>query len=69
MVKKTFSKSKLIKNRSISNYLNNSNENFRIKTVKKLLDDMNGKKLTMMGNFAIKQTIYDAIKNQHRYKK
>ena len=69
MVKKTFSKSKFIKNRSISNYLNNSNENFKIKTVKKLLDDMNGKKLTMMGNFAIKQTIYDAIKNQHRYKK
>ena len=69
MLKKTFSKSRFLNNKIVSNYLDNSDNDYNIKSLKKLLDEMNNKKMTVIGDFAIKQTIKDAIKNQARFNK
>ena len=66
MLKKSFSKSIFINNKTIQNYTSDIADDFNIKSLEKILEELDNKKLTVLGNFALKQTIKDSIKAKIR---
>jgi len=69
MLKKSFLKSTVLNDKTIQNDISEIADDFNIKSLEKFLEEIENKELTILGNFAIKQTIKGSIKAKIRKKK